>query len=33
MLSTCVHCGTQDTIDIDLVENFFRMVHSIWVDK
>jgi hypothetical protein len=29
MLSTCVHCGTQDTIDIDLVENFFRMVHSI----
>ncbi len=29
MLSTCVHCGAQDEIDIDLVENFFRMVHSI----
>ena len=29
MLSTCIHCGNQDEIDIDLVENFFRMVHSI----
>jgi hypothetical protein len=29
MVSTCVHCGIQDNIDIDLVENFFRMVHSI----
>ncbi len=29
MLSTCIHCGAQDEIDIDLVENFFRMVHSI----
>jgi hypothetical protein len=29
MLSNCVHCGTQDEIDLDLVENFFRMVHSI----
>lgn len=29
MLSTCVHCGTEAEIDIDLVENFFRMVHSI----
>lgn len=29
MMSTCVHCGTQDEIVIDLVENFFRMVHSI----
>jgi len=33
MLATCIHCGNQDEIDIDLVENFFRMVHSIWVDK
>lgn len=30
MLSTCIHCGTQAEIDIDLVENFFRMVHSIF---
>lgn len=29
MLSTCIHCGSQDEITIDLVENFFRMVHSI----
>ena len=29
MLSTCIHCGNQEEIDIDLVENFFRMVHSI----
>lgn len=29
MLSTCVHCGNQEEIDIDLVSNFFRMVHSI----
>ena len=29
MASNCVHCGAQDEIDIDLVENFFRMVHSI----
>ena len=29
MLSTCIHCGHQEEIDIDLVENFFRMVHSI----
>lgn len=29
MLSTCIHCREQDTINIDLVENFFRMVHSI----
>lgn len=29
MLSTCAHCGNQEEIDIDLVSNFFRMVHSI----
>lgn len=29
MLSTCVHCGEQEEVDIDLVENFFRMVYSI----
>ena len=29
MLSTCIHCSSQAEIDIDLVENFFRMVHSI----
>ena len=29
MLSTCIHCGNQDEISIDLVENFFRMVHSV----
>ena len=29
MLSTCIHCGSEDEITIDLVENFFRMVHSI----
>jgi hypothetical protein len=29
MLSTCIHCGKTDEIDIDLVDNFFRMVHSI----
>jgi len=29
MLSACIHCGNQDEITIDLVENFFRMVHSI----
>ena len=29
MLSTCIHCGKAEEIDIDLVDNFFRMVHSI----
>lgn len=29
MLSTCIHCGKTEEIDIDLVDNFFRMVHSI----
>jgi len=24
----CTHCGSEDIIDIDLVENFFRMVYS-----
>jgi len=27
MLSSCSHCGNRETIDIDLVSNFFRMVH------
>ncbi len=27
MLSSCSHCGNQETIDIDLVSNFFRMVY------
>ncbi len=29
MRATCVHCGKEDTLDLDLVDNFFRMVHSI----
>jgi len=29
MFSTCVYCGNHEEIDIDLVTNFFRMVHSI----
>lgn len=24
----CQHCGTEDVVNIDLVENFFRMVYS-----
>ena len=28
MKTNCIHCGTESVIDIDLVENFFRMVHS-----
>jgi hypothetical protein len=24
----CQHCGTEDIVDIDLVENFFRMVYT-----
>ena len=24
----CQHCGSEDVVDIDLVENFFRMVYS-----
>jgi len=29
MESSCIHCSQREEIDIDLVENFFRMVHSI----
>lgn len=29
MKSYCAHCGAEDIIDIDLVENFFRMVYSV----
>jgi len=29
MLSTCIHCGNSEEINIDLVENFFRMVYSV----
>ncbi len=29
MKGTCVHCSNEEIINIDLVENFFRMVHSI----
>jgi hypothetical protein len=28
MRTTCVHCGEEEVIDLDLVDNFFRMVHS-----
>jgi hypothetical protein len=33
MRSTCVHCQNQEEVDIDLVQNFFRMVYSIWYNK
>lgn len=29
MRSSCVHCGEEEELDLDLVDNFFRMVHSI----
>ena len=29
MVSYCAHCSNEDDITIDLVENFFRMVHSV----
>lgn len=29
MKSYCVHCGEEDLLDLDLVQNFFRMVYSI----
>lgn len=29
MRSNCPHCGNDEIMDIDLVENFFRMVHSV----
>jgi hypothetical protein len=28
MRSTCVHCGAEEDIDLDLVSNFFRMVFT-----
>lgn len=28
MKSFCASCGTEETLDIDLVENFFRMVYT-----
>jgi len=30
MRSTCIHCQNQEEVDIDLVQNFFRMVYTIW---
>jgi hypothetical protein len=30
MKTFCIHCGNEETITIDLVENFFRMVYSSW---
>ena len=29
MITNCIHCGHEETINIDLAENFFRMVHSV----
>lgn len=29
MTSNCIHCGHNEVMDVDLVENFFRMVHSV----
>lgn len=29
MKTYCIHCGNEDIIDIDLVDNFFRMVYSL----
>jgi len=29
MRTTCIHCGDEEEIDLDLVDNFFRMVHFI----
>jgi len=29
MISHCIHCGNEDLMNIDLVENFFRMVHGL----
>ena len=28
MTSICIYCGTQEVVDIDLVQNFFRMVYE-----
>jgi hypothetical protein len=29
MRTTCIHCGEEEELDLDLVDNFFRMVHFI----
>lgn len=29
MRTTCVHCGEEEVLDLDLVDNFFRMVHTL----
>lgn len=29
MKSNCIHCGTEEEIILDLVQNFFRMVHTV----
>jgi hypothetical protein len=29
MKSTCIHCGQEEGVDLDLVQNFFRMVYSV----
>ena len=29
MRATCVHCGEEEDLDLDLVDNFFRMVHTL----
>jgi hypothetical protein len=29
MRTTCVHCGDEEVLDLDLVDNFFRMVHTL----
>ena len=29
MRSTCIHCQNQEEVDIDLVQNFFRMVYTV----
>jgi len=29
MRSTCIHCGQEEDVDLDLVQNFFRMVYSV----
>lgn len=29
MKSNCIHCGEQEDIDLDLVQNFFRMVFTV----
>lgn len=29
MRTACAHCGEEEELDLDLVDNFFRMVHTI----